>query len=93
MDFVDAVFSLFLLFLSGAGETQTFLVWGSPCVLFFLHADYDYDPYFLLLTYTKATPRTFFFPFGCFSALVMLVLGFLVGVLGCLSMPAVLIHL
>ena len=55
---VDAVF--FFFFLSGAGEPQTFLVWVSPCVLFFLHADYDYDPYFLLLTYTKATPRTCF---------------------------------
>ena len=56
--------SLFLsLSLSGAGETQTFLVWVSPCVLFFLHADYDYDPYFFLITYTQATPSPcFFFP-------------------------------
>ena len=48
--------------LSGAGETQTFLVWVSPCVLFFLHADYDYDPYFLFLNYTQATPS----PCSCF---------------------------
>ena len=83
--------SLFLslsLSLSGAGETQTFLVWVSPCVLFFLHADYDYDPYFFLITYTQATPSPCFFfssspslvfRFGCFSVLVLVVLGVFVG--------------
>ena len=44
---------LFLSFsFSGAGETQTpFGVWVSPCVLFFLDADYVFDPYALLSLY------------------------------------------
>ena len=39
------------LFLSGAGEPQTFSVWVSPCVLFFLHADSIFNPYALLDIY------------------------------------------
>ena len=39
------------LFFSGAGETQTFLVWVSPCVLFLVHADSIFNPYVLLDIY------------------------------------------
>ena len=49
---------------SGAGETQTYLVWVSPCVLFLLHTITFYDPYSDLRTYIKALPRTCFFFFS-----------------------------
>ena len=47
-----------LLFLSGAGETQTFLVWVSPCVLFFMAAIAHSDPYSELRTYTQVSARS-----------------------------------
>ena len=59
---LPTTFSLFLslslsLSLSGAGETQTpFGVWVSPCVLFFLDADFVDNPYIELSTFPKASP-------------------------------------
>ena len=52
--------------LSGAGETQTFLVWVSPCVFFLLAALAHINPYSTLSTYTQAWPRTCFFVFFFF---------------------------
>ena len=62
---LPTTFSLFLS-LSGAGETQTpFGVWVSPCVLFFLDADFVDNPYIELSTFPKASPPhlPFFFFF------------------------------
>ena len=63
-----------LLFLSGAGETQTpFGGLGFPLCFFDLDAIAHSDPYSELRTYTMATPRTclfFFFSFSSSSPLV-----------------------
>ena len=56
--FVDAVLSSFL-FLSGAGETQTFL-WVCPCVLFFVHADSIFNPYAFIYPWVRLQPLFFF---------------------------------
>ena len=45
--------------LSGAGETQTFLVWVSPCV--FVDTLSHLDPYLEVATYSQVTSRTCFF--------------------------------
>ena len=48
--------------LSGAGETQTFLVWVSPCV--FVDTLSHLDPYIEVATYSQVTSRTCFFFFS-----------------------------
>ena len=61
--------------LSGAGETQTFLVWVSPCV--FVDTLSHLDPYIEVATYSQVTSRTcFFFPTP-FVFLVVVGLGWL----------------
>ena len=57
-------FFFFFLSLSGAGETQTPLGGlGFPLCFFILLKHSAFDPYFVLDTYTTATPRTCFFFF------------------------------
>ena len=67
-------------------------VWGSPCGLFFLYTLPDLDPYFVLDTYTTATPSTCFF----FSVVVVrfpswVFLGFVLGLVGFLAVFLVLL--
>ena len=76
------------LFLRRWGNPNLFGL-GFPLCFFDLYADYDYDPYFFLITYTQASPGPCFFfflsspslvfRFGCFSVLVLVVLGVFVG--------------
>ena len=89
--FVDAVFSLLFLFLSGAGETQALSgVWGSPCV----SSPWTSSPTSIRTSSSSPTPRlcpapvfSFFFSssslvcrLGVFSFLVLSVSVFMVGV-------------
>ena len=56
------------------GNPNPFWGLGFPLCLFILDADSDFDPYFLLLTYTKATPSPcFFFFFFASASFVFLV--------------------
>ena len=59
--FADDVFFSLSLSLRRWGNPNPFGVWVSPCVLFFVHADFFINPYFLLDIYPRSPARLVFF--------------------------------